>query len=165
MKKLIAAALAALMMVAAFAGCGGSDDKKDDAKESVKLADVISEVNDEFSDATKGLSAIADEAELKKVYSIDEADVAQFAGEINKDASTAPVEIVVVEAKDSASLKNVKTKLENRFNSILSQYSSYSPEEYEMAKDCAVTTTGNFAVLIVAEDYDDILKTINDELK
>lgn len=153
MKRIIALSLTVLMLAACFAGCGGK---------AVNLADNLANVNKTYSDATKGLTELTDKADLNKYYQIEVDDVKQFAAEINTDSSTAPVEIVAVEATDADAAKDVQTKLQARFDSIVGLYASYSAEQYDMVKKCAVTTNGNFVIMIVAENYSDILKTLTE---
>lgn len=155
MKKLFAAALAAVMIVMCFAGCGAKN---------VELSKVLSDINSQFPDATSGLTQLKEKSELNDYYEIDDEDVKQFAAEINTDASTAAVEIVLVEAVDKDAAKDVKECLDERFASITSQYASYSAEQLNMVKKCKVTTSGNFVVMIVADGYDDIAKVVNDAI-
>ncbi len=157
MKKLFAILLAALMMASVFAGCGG-------AKEA-NLTDVLETINKDFPEATKNLTKLTDVKELNTYYEINTDDVKQFAGEINTNASTAPVEIVVVEGNDSSAAENIKTALERRYQKIYSTYSSYSAEEFDMVKDCGVTTEGNYVTMIVASDYKGILDKVNEAVK
>ncbi len=155
MKRFFTIVLSALIMVACFAGCG--------AKEA-DLSNVLKDINSSFSNSTKNLKELKDVSDLNTYYEISEDEVKQFAAEINPDTSTAPVEIVLVEAKDSDAAESVKTKLERRYNTIYSLYSSYSAEQFDMVKDCKVTQSGNFVTMIVAEDYNDIIKMVNEAI-
>lgn len=161
MKKIIALTMAALMMIAVFAGCGS---EKSESK-AASLNEVLTQINKDFPDATKGLTELKEKSDLNRYYSIDESKVDDFAAEINTDSSKASLEIVIVKAKDSDARDEIKEKLTNRYNAILSQYASYSADQLKMAKDCGVTEVGdNYAVLVVAEDYDGITEIINGKL-
>ncbi len=149
MKKIAAFALAMVMCLAAFAGCG--------AKE-VKLSEVMNKINSEYSLSLKSID------DLNKYYQINNDDVKQFAAEINSDTN-APVEVILVEAKDKNAASNVEKALQNRLNSIINMYGSYTPEKKAMAQACKVTNENNFLTLIVADDADKILKTFNDSIK
>lgn len=155
MKKILVSAVAVLLAAVLFVGCGAK---------TADLSKVLSDINSQFSDATKGLTEIKDASELNTYYQISEDDVKQFAAEINTDASTAPVEIVMVEGKDKAAADRVKECLDRRYNSIKSQYASYSAEQFDMVKKCGVTTSGNYVVMIVAENYDGIIKVVNEAI-
>lgn len=156
MKRIITAAMAALILVLTFAGCGAK---------SADLKTVMSDVNSKYSDATSGLKELTEVSDLDKYYAIAEADVKQFAAEINPDTSKAPVEIVLVEAVDKTAADNVKQALDARYQSIYSLYSSYSADQVELVKKCEVTQEGNFVTMVVADDYDGIMEVVNGAIK
>lgn len=138
MKKVISIVLAFVLCLAIFTGCG--------AKE-VKLSEVMDKINSEFS---LSLQTLESADELNTYYSIDPADVKQFAAEIDPN-NNAPVEIVLIEAVDADAATRVESALTTRYNAIYSQYSSYTPEQLDMVKACKVTKDGNFVSMIVAD--------------
>ncbi len=138
MKKVISIVSAFVLCLAIFTGCG--------AKE-VKLSEVMDKINSDFSLSLQKLES-ADE--LNTYYSIDTADVKQFAAEIDPN-NNAPVEIVLIEAVDADAATRVESALTTRYNAIYSQYSSYTPEKLDMVKACKVTKDGNFVSMIVAD--------------
>lgn len=156
MKRFITATMAALIFVLAFAGCGSN---------SADLKKVMSDINSKYSDSTGGLKELTEVADLDKYYTISADDVKQFAAEINPDTSSAPVEIVLVEAKDKTASDNVKKALDSRFQSIKSTYASYSPKEVELVNKCSVTQNGNYVTMVVASDYDGIMEIVNAAIK
>ena len=93
MKRLLALVLAAVMAVSVFAGCGGGKD----------LKEVMKTINSTYSLSLKELESKDD---LKKYYSINPDSVKQFAAEIDSN-NNAPVEILLVEANDSAAADEV----------------------------------------------------------
>ena len=138
MKKVISIVSAFVLCLAIFTGCG--------AKE-VKLSEVMDKINSDFSLSLQKLES-ADE--LNTYYSIDTADVKQFAAEIDPN-NNAPVEIVLIEVVDADAATRVESALTTRYNAIYSQYSSYTPEQLDMVKACKVTKDGNFVSMIVAD--------------
>ena len=152
MKRIIALSLAAIMMIAVFAGCGS--DKKESSDKSVTAASVLAEINKQYPDAVGKFTEIKDKSDLKRYYSIDESKVVDFAGEI-----------VIIKGKDSDARADIESKLTIRYNSLLSQYASYDADRLKMAKACGVTEVGDeYAVLVLAENYDDIKSLIEDKL-
>lgn len=145
MKKIITMFFAVIVCLAVFAGCGSKD---------VKLDDVISDINSTYSLSLKTIETSDD---LNKYYGIEPDSVKQFAAEIDSN-NNAPVEIVLVEAVDSDAAAKIETALAARYNSILSQYASYTPDKLDMVKSCEVTKDGNFVSLIVAENADAMLE-------
>ncbi len=61
--------------------------------------------------------------------------------------------------------EQVEKALGGRYNSIISQYASYTPEKLDMVKACKVSKDGNYVSLIVAENGPEILKTFQDSIK
>lgn len=155
MKRIISLSLVAFMLLSTilFASCSTST--------SVDLKSVLSDINSKYANSTSGLTELKDENDLKKFYQIDTDDVAQFAAEITTDTSKAPVEIVMVEAKDADAAKNIEDALNARYQLIYGTYASYSAEQFDMVKNCKVTKNGNYIILIVAEDYDGIVSIVN----
>lgn len=152
MKKIVSLATALILCLAMFAGCGAKD---------VVLSDVMSKINEDFSISLEALKSTDD---LNKYYNIDPADVKQFAAEIDSN-NDAPVEIVMIEAVDSAAADRVETALTTRYNSIVGQYASYTPEKLDMVKSCKVTKDGNFVSMIVADKADEMLKVYYENVK
>lgn len=152
MKKVISFALALVLCCALFVGCG--------AKE-VNLSEVMTKIDADFSLSLKKLESVDD---LNTYYSIETADVKQFAAEIDPN-NDAPVEIVLIEAVDSDAASRIETALTTRYNAVFSQYSSYTPEKLDMVKSCKVTNENNFVTLIVADNGPEILSAFNESIK
>ena len=152
MKKVISIVSVFVLCLAVFAGCG--------AKE-VKLNEVMDKINSDFS---LSLQTLKSADELNTYYSIDTADVKQFAAEIDPN-NNAPVEIVLIEAVDADAASRVETALTTRYNAIYSQYSSYTPEQLDMVKACKVTKDGNFVSMIVADKGADMLNVFYSYVK
>ena len=152
MKRVLALTMAMIVCLASFAGCGSKE---------VKLDEVMSKINSEFSLSLKSIDSVD---ELNKYYSINADDVKQFAAEIDSN-NNAPVEIVMVEANDKAAADNIASALGQRYNSIISQYASYTPDKLDMVKKCKVTNENNFVTLIVAENGEAILKSFNESIQ
>ena len=123
MKKVISIAVALVLCLSIFAGCG--------AKE-VNLADLMDKMNSEYSvDATKNET----KDDMYKYYNINADDIKQFAAEVGKsDTDSKNTEVVLVEATDSDAASRVETALTNRYNSIFQQNASYSAAELDMVK-------------------------------
>ena len=151
MKRIIALVIAAVMAVSVFAGCGGGKN----------LGDVLTSINSTYNLSLKTLESKDD---LKKYYSINPDSVKQFAAEIDSN-NNAPVEIIMVEATDADAANEIEKALAARYNSILSQYASYTPEKLDMVKDCKVTKDGNYVSLIVADNAAEILQKYQDSIK
>ena len=152
MKKVVSLVTAFVLCLAIFTGCG--------AKE-VNLSEVMEKINSDFSLSLQTLESADD---LNTYYSIETADVKQFAAEIDSN-NDAPVEIVLVEAVDSSAADRVEAALTTRYNAIVSQYSSYTPEKLDMVQACKVTKDGNYVTMIVAENASEMLNVYYEFVK
>lgn len=146
MKRVVSLAAVLALCLAIFVGCGTKD---------VKLSEAMDKINKDYNLSLQTLSSADD---LSKYYDIKADDVKQFAAEIDSN-NDAPVEIVLIEAVDSKAADNIEAALTTRYHSIVSQYSSYTPEKLDMVKACKVTKDGNLLSLIVADNASDILNT------
>lgn len=152
MKKVFSIASALILCFAILTGCG--------AKE-VNLTEVMDKLNSDFSLSLRVLESVDD---LNTYYSIDTADVKQYAAEIDSN-NDAPVEIVLVEAVDADAATRVETALTTRYNAIVNQYSSYTPEKLDMVQACKVTKDDNYVTMIVADEAADMLNVYYDFFK
>ena len=152
MKKVFSIATSIILCLALLTGCG--------AKE-VNLTEVMDKLNSDFSLSLRVLESVDD---LNTYYSIDTADVKQYAAEIDSN-NDAPVEIVLVEAVDADAATRVETALTTRYNAIVNQYSSYTPEKLDMVKACKVTKDDNYVTMIVADNASEILNVYYDFFK
>ena len=121
----------------------------------------MDKLNSDFSLSLRVLESVDD---LNTYYSIDTADVKQYAAEIDSN-NDAPVEIVLVEAVDADAATRVETALTTRYNAIVNQYSSYTPEKLDMVKACKVTKDDNYVTMIVADKAADMLNVYYDFFK
>ncbi len=146
MKRAVSLFCIVSMIICLFCSC---------TTKEADLSVVLDKINSSCN--LSGLTQIADVNDLNSYYGIEPDDVKQFAAEIDENSSDAPVEIVMVEAKDSTAAQNVSTKLTNRYNSIYNMYASYSKDQLAVVEKCQVTTDGNFVTLIVSDKAQSML--------
>lgn len=152
MKKVATLLSVLILCLTMLAGCGSTN---------VDLSEVMNKINTDFNLSLKTLENVDD---LNTYYSIDTADVKQFAAELDANAN-APQEIVMVEAVDADAASRVETALSNRYNSIYGIFKSYSPEQASIVEESKVTKDGNFVSMIVAENSADMLKVYYEFVK
>lgn len=146
MKRAVSLFCIVSMIICLFCSC---------TTKEADLSVVLDKINSSCN--LSGLTQIADVIDLNSYYGIEPDDVKQFAAEIDEKSSDAPVEIVMVEAKDSTSAQNVSAKLANRYNAIYNMYASYNKEQLAVVEKCQVTTDGNFVTLIVSDKAQSML--------
>ncbi len=152
MKKVATLLSVLILCLTMLAGCGSTN---------VDLSEVMNKINTDFNLSLKTLENVDD---LNTYYTIDTADVKQFAAELDANAN-APQEIVMVEAVDADAASRVETALSNRYNSIYGIFKSYSPEQASIVEESKVTKDGNFVSMIVAENSADMLKVYYEFVK
>lgn len=176
MKRIIAIILAALMMTAVLAACGGdkaettapvadnapADNAPADNASSVSLSSVLDSINTQFG--FEGLKVLDDVKALNRYYQIAETDVKQFAGELSTAASQY-TEVVLVEANDSTAAQNIKAQLDAHRDAQLNNAKSYDADQVAMIESCATKTSGNFVYLVISDKYDEICGVIESALK
>ena len=156
MKRIFAVALIMIMAISVFVGCSSDNEVAE-----VNPSDIISQINEKYPDAVKGLTELKEKSDLNRYYEIDEKDIDGFAAVINTDSSKAALEIVIVKTDN---VEDVKQKLNIRYQAIISQYASYSAEQLKMAKEGGVEATDGYVYLVVAENAKDIMSLISESL-
>ena len=143
MKRLIALLLAVLMLC--LAGCGGKDSGADVQMDVQAVYDSMVPV-------------------LPEMLPMDEMMMLNFCGIESSMCEKAVVsvcfdglradEIWLIEAKDAASLENLKNLAQSRLNRKGEESITYSPEQYAVVEKAQLLTAGNYLALIVSPDVD-----------
>ncbi len=188
MKRIFAFALAALL-VATMAGCGNTNSSSQGASSQSMVESSQSEADltssqvesqatatgtgmkdgktmDGFMDAVKEIYSeiyteeIGDDM-LKDLYMVAPEDVEAYVGEMSM-VNILAFDILVVQAKEGK-VENVKAALEQRKQNRISEFEFYPVNgNDENTKNALVLTSGDYAILVVCDDYDSV-QTILDE--
>jgi hypothetical protein len=70
-------------------------------------------------------------------------------------------EIWLIEAKDADSLKQLEALANSRLERKGEESITYSPEQYEVVQKAEVITAGNYLVVIVSPDVQDLVEIWN----
>ncbi len=159
MKKVLMSVLALLMCMCLLTACGGGKTLND-----TPLSEVLTRINTEFFDGGESMREIDSLDKLELYYSIDPADVAEFAAEVAKNSATEIDEVVLIKAVDEEAAKRVAEKLELRLQSQKDLCASYSAELLAVADKCSVRTQGVLVSLIITEQYDKAVSICDDIL-
>lgn len=121
---------------------------------------------DGFMDAVKEIYSeiytekIGDDM-LKDLYMVAPEDVEAYVGEMSM-VNILAFDILVVQAKEGK-VENVKAALEQRKQNRISEFEFYPVNgNDENTKNALVLTSGDYAILVVCDDYDSV-QTILDE--
>lgn len=159
MKKVLMSAVAILMCMCLFTACGGGK-----ALNDTPLTEALESINAQLFNGGEGMRAVDSLDKLELYYSIDPADVAEFAAEVAKNSATEIDEVVLVKAVDEEAAKRVTEKLELRLQSQKDLCASYSAELLAVADKCSVRTQGVLVSLIITEQYEEAVKICDDLL-
>ena len=73
-------------------------------------------------------------------------------------------EVWLIEAKDADSLKQLEALAQSRLERKGEESITYSPEQYEVVQKAEVITAGNYLVVIVSPDVQDLLAVVNEAI-
>lgn len=75
---------------------------------------------------------------------------------------TFPDEIVMLEAADTASAREITQKLETRLADVKNQAQNYDAESYALLEKCKVTTSGVYVTLFISAKSEQMQKIFDD---
>ena len=89
---------------------------------------------------------------LTDLYGIAQSDIASAGCFITMNGSF-PEEAIMIEAKDSAAKGRIVSALNTRLSDVLVQAENYDAENYALAKQCKVISSGNYVALFVSPKH------------
>ena len=89
---------------------------------------------------------------LTDLYGIAQGDIASAGCFITVNGSF-PDEAIMIEAQNSAAKSRIVSALNTRLSDVLVQAQNYDPEDYALARQCKVITSGNYVALFVSPSH------------
>lgn len=86
---------------------------------------------------------------LTDLYGIAQSDIASAGCFITMNGSF-PEEAIMIEAKDNAAKGRIVSALNTRLSDVLVQAQNYDPEDYALARQCKVISSGSYVALFVS---------------
>ena len=153
MKRFVALLLAVLMIC--LAGCGGTDSGSDVQMDVQAVYDSMVPLMPQMlpMDEMMMLNFCGIEAEM-----CEQAAVAVCFDGLRAD------EVWLIEAKDADSLKQLEALANSRLERKGEESITYSPEQYEVVQKAEVMTMGNYLVMIVSPDVQDLVAVVNEAI-
>ena len=153
--KRIVALLLAVLMLCALAACGGKDAGSDVQMDVQAVYDSMVPLMPEMlpMDEMMMLNFCGIEAEM-----CEQAAVSVCFDGLRAD------EVWLIEAKDADSLKQLEALAQSRLVRKGEESITYSPEQYEVVQKAEVMTVGNYLVMIVSPDVQDLLSVVNEAI-
>lgn len=174
MKKMISLALACLLCLFAFAGCGGSTEAAPvpeapseapaatEAPEAVVdmtaseiVAEIVAAVGEENLPGAMELDAEM----LEAFYGLTAEDVADFSCRMPM-MNVHATEICVIKAAEGKA-DAVSAGIDKRLADLEATWSQYLPEQYELVQNAKVIRNGDWFLLAVSETADTMEETFN----
>lgn len=154
MKRILTVLTAALLILAICTACG--------SEKSVDLKALMDEINTAcgFTD----MKTVDDTDSLNRYYQVEADSIKQFAAQLpssSKDFN----EIILIEAVDENAAGQIKTQLDARLRSQLSNAKSYNADQVSMIEACETKQNGNYVYLVIGDKHDEIDAIIAQALK
>ena len=118
------------------------------AAPSPKTADILAEINRKIEG---GSQMKLNDEDLKATYGIDASILEEYTVAVPM-MMTQSTEYAIFKAKDAAGVKTVKEAVGKRVDSLMKQWESYLPGQYELVKNHKIYTNGNYVFLAITEE-------------
>ena len=158
MKKVLALAVAVVMAMCIFAGCG--DNKG--GSSNIDLSKVLADLNE--NGGLSSMKVTSTSADLQKQFDVNPDDISDFIAEVSEDGDF-PTVVVVTKAADSQNVSAIGDKLNSYLTSKLSNAQSYNKDQVGTIEECKVKTNGLYTMLVIAENHADVEKIIEGYFK
>lgn len=155
MKRIASLILVALMTIT-LSGCGKTTAK------NVAVNDVIVAVEEKVEFPAS--ENYTDMARFEQEYYVNGADIEEFVvkkPKINVSAS----EVAIIKVKEAGKVEDVKASVEKHVKDLETQWEHYLPEQLELVKNAKIDTFGNYVVLIISPDAEQVENIIQEQLK
>lgn len=144
MKRIIAVVLALVCALSLFA-CGGGADAQ--PKDVVAIKDkIIADL------AIEGAIEVQDKEMLLNTYGIAVDDIESFAC-FSTMTGAFPDEVIMVNAVDEDAAARVESMLNTHLVQVLVQSKNYDAENYKLAQECKVITSGTTVALFISANH------------
>lgn len=158
MKRLITL-ISALLIVFTFGGCVKKGDEG--AIKDIPVADIIAAIEEKVD---LNIVNLPKDETLEKNYYINPEDV------VEAEIKTAMMnvksnELAIIKVKDSSKVEDIKKSVEKHGEDLDKQWSSYLPDQYELVKNRKIKAIGNYVILIIDKEADQIEEIIESKLK
>lgn len=160
MKKILLAITSLLMCACLLTACGTAEKTLNDTP----LSEAMDKINAEVFGGGENMRVIDSLDKLELYYSIDPADVEEFAAEVSKNSATEIDEVILIKAVDTDAAKRIAEKLEIRLQSQKDLCASYSAELLAVADKSEVRTQDVLVSLIITEEYDKAVSICDETL-
>ena len=102
--------------------------------------------------------------DIENLYGINPSDMKQYVMKISVEGTLAD-EVILIEVKDSAKVKEIEGKLQTRLDNKAEEALGYSPEQYAIIMKCHVDTRGNYVSMIVSPESPKLIEIYEENFR
>ena len=95
--------------------------------------------------------------QIKDLYNLDPEKLEEYSIRIPM-MNVKTNEIAILKVKDAKDVPDVESAIKQRAENVQKQFETYLPDQYENAKNYKLVTKGNYILLVISEDADELLK-------
>lgn len=95
--------------------------------------------------------------QVKDLYNVDLDKLADYSIRIPM-MNVKSNEIAILKAKDAKDIPDVEATLKQRAENVQKQFETYLPDQYENAQNYKLVTKGNYVLMVISEDADELVK-------
>ena len=149
LRKTMAFMLSIIGMVSMFSGC--SRDPAGNAEKDVPISDITEKLKSDLTwvDSMRQL----EDSVIEKWYSFDSEKVESCEVYVAETGATAE-EIAVVKLSDKSGLSDVEEIMQKRVDKRKKEFENYVPSEMYKLENAVNTNHGNYAALIICDDFE-----------
>lgn len=160
-KKIATVLLAVVMMFTLLTACGK---KQAQLKASITMPELAEKIKSEVEFAM--MMETTGEDGLSYAFSDTGLTTDMFTDySVNVNMIVSADTLIIVEAKDSTKMDEIKDGLEAIKNRVHSSFEFYLPEPFEKAGEGKIASKGNYAMLVISADNDKAIKIFEDSIK
>lgn len=133
---------------------------------AISLKNTIENIYNNVMNGADDWLSTMDEENMKTAYEMDFSNFEEFYGRIPK-ANVHATSVIGVKAKPGKK-EQAKAELMKYEAAMEHNFERYLPEQYDMVKDYRIVEDGDYLILVIAENADDIEKELGkvfDEMK
>ena len=144
MRRFLAVAMAAMMMVLSMAACGGKD-------KYISFDEVYTSLSNKI-DLSASKMQKQGEAALNNYYYIDPTTLESYAIYMSDYATGNADEIAMFQVKEENPVAAIKALINDRIADLKVRYEDYKPEEMDKINNAVIMEDGRYLFVVISPD-------------
>lgn len=152
MKKIISFLMLTIVLGLLIAGCSK------DQSSTIEPELSANEMADKMLEKVEQPSLMELEPDqIKDLYNLDPEKLEEYSIRIPM-MNVKTNEIAILKVIDAKDVPDVESAIKQRAENVQKQFETYLPDQYENAKNYKLVTKGNYILLVISENADELLK-------